>query len=95
MDITNNSVTEIKKSIDKTAISAQELDASMNKANNSVSELVESIKQVAGNTNVTASGVDEISAAVEQMNATINIGSEEVQTHSLLRQKKLLLQLKK
>jgi methyl-accepting chemotaxis protein len=73
VDITNNSVTEIKKLIDKTAISAQELDASMTKANNSVSELVASINQVAGNTNITSSGVDEISAAVEQMNATINM----------------------
>ncbi|WP_312476716.1 MCP four helix bundle domain-containing protein, partial [Neobacillus sp.] len=73
VDSTTKSVTEIKKSIDKTSFSAQELGASMNKANDSVSELVASIQQVAGNTNVTASGVDEISAAVEQMSASINL----------------------
>ncbi|WP_312476081.1 MCP four helix bundle domain-containing protein, partial [Neobacillus sp.] len=73
VDTTTKSVTEIKRSIDKTAISAHELDASMNKANDSVSELVASIQQVAGTTNVTASGVDEISAAVEQMSASINL----------------------
>jgi len=73
VDSTSKSVTEIKKSINITANSANKLDASMNKANDSVSELVASIQQVAGNTNVTASGVDEISAAVEQMSASINL----------------------
>ena len=44
------SVAEIQNSIDKTAISAQELDASMNIANDSVSALVASIQQVAAST---------------------------------------------
>jgi methyl-accepting chemotaxis protein len=73
VQITTESTNEIKSSIDRTAISARELDNSMNKAKDSVSELVASIQQVAGNTNVTASGVDEISAAVEQMSASINV----------------------
>ena len=73
VESTTNSISEIKKSIDQTAISAQVLDASMNKTNDSVSELVASIQQVSGNTNVTASGVDEISAAVEQMSASISL----------------------
>jgi methyl-accepting chemotaxis protein len=73
VETTINSVDEIKKSIDQSAGSAQELDSSMNKANDSVSELVASVQQVANNTNVTASGVDEVSAAVEQMSASIDL----------------------
>ncbi|WHY79709.1 methyl-accepting chemotaxis protein [Neobacillus sp. WH10] len=76
VETTTKSVTEIKNSIDKTAIGAQELEGSMNKANVSVSELVASIQQVAVTTNGTATDVDEISAAVEQMSASINIVAE-------------------
>jgi methyl-accepting chemotaxis protein len=71
--ITKTAVSEIKKSIERTATSAKELDSSMNITNDSVQELVRSIQQIAGSTNETAAGVDEISAAVEQMSATINI----------------------
>ena len=71
VNITSNSIDEIKGSINKTAINANALDASMDKTNDSVNELVASIQQVAGNTNVTATGVDEISAAVEQMSKSI------------------------
>jgi methyl-accepting chemotaxis protein len=73
VEVTNQSVTEIKKSVDHTSIGAQELEISMNKANDSVNELVASIQQVAGNTSITASSVDEISAAVEEMSASINL----------------------
>lgn len=73
VEVTNQSVTEIKKSVDNTSSGAQELENSMNKANDSVNELVASIQQVAGNTSITASSVDEISAAVEEMSASINL----------------------
>ncbi|MCM3567015.1 methyl-accepting chemotaxis protein [Neobacillus mesonae] len=73
VSVTTTSVTEIKKSIDRTAGSAKELDTSMNKANDSISELVASIQQVAGNTNSTSSNVDEVSAAIEEMGASINL----------------------
>ena len=73
VDITNHSVTEIKKSIQQTASSAEVLDLSMKKANDSVNELVASIQQVAVNTNMTASSVDEISAAIEEMSASVNL----------------------
>jgi methyl-accepting chemotaxis protein len=73
VDISNGSVEEIKNSIERTAISAQELDTSMNKANDSINALVASIQQVAAGTDVTTDSVDEISAAVEQMSASINI----------------------
>lgn len=73
VDITNQSVSEIKKSIDQTASSAQELDSSMKKANEAVRELVTSIQQVAGNTSSTSSSVDEISAAIEEMSTSINL----------------------
>ncbi|WP_242692169.1 methyl-accepting chemotaxis protein [Bacillus sp. MM2020_4] len=76
VDTTTHSVTEIRKSIDQTAASAQVLDTSMIKANDSVSELVISIQQTAESTNITASGVEEVSAAIEQMSASINIVSE-------------------
>ncbi|MCL6571460.1 MAG: hypothetical protein K6T88_07205, partial [Bacillus sp. (in: Bacteria)] len=68
-----NLIKEIKKNIDHSAVNAQELEGSMNKANDSVSKLVASIQQVAGNTSVAASNVEEISAAVEQMSASINL----------------------
>lgn len=73
VEISNKSVSEIKMSINKTAISSKELDSSMSKANDSVSALVSSIQQVAAGTDVTTSSVDEISAAVEQMSASINL----------------------
>lgn len=76
VDITTNSVTEIKSSIDKTATGAKELDQSMDLANGAVGELVASIQQVAGNTNEIAIGVDEMSAAMEQMSTSINLVAE-------------------
>jgi methyl-accepting chemotaxis protein len=69
-------IKEIKKNIDHSAVNAQELEGSMNKANDSVRNLVTSIQQVAGNTRVTASNVEEISTAVEQMSASINLVAE-------------------
>ncbi|MBO0961044.1 MCP four helix bundle domain-containing protein [Neobacillus sp. MM2021_6] len=76
VEVTTQSVSEIKKSIDQSATSAQELDDSMNKANDSINELVVSIQQVAGNTNIATSSVDEVSAAIEEMGASINIVAE-------------------
>jgi methyl-accepting chemotaxis protein len=73
VDISTLSVEEIKNSISRTALSAQELDASMIVANESVGALVTSIQQVAASTEVTTASVDEISAAVEQMSATISL----------------------
>lgn len=76
VDITTDSITTIRNSIDKTAASAEILDKSMSKANDSVSALVATIQQTAANTNVTAGSVEEISAAIEQMYASIHLVSE-------------------
>jgi methyl-accepting chemotaxis protein len=73
VEITTNSVAEIKKSIDQSAIAAQVLDASMDKTSDSLNELVSSIQEVAGNTTTTTSGVNEISAAIEEMSSTISL----------------------
>ncbi|WHZ05388.1 methyl-accepting chemotaxis protein [Neobacillus sp. YX16] len=73
MELSSKSVSEINVSINKTAISSQELDTFMSKANDSVNALVASIQQVAAGTDVTTDSVDEISAAVEQMSASINL----------------------
>lgn len=70
---TATSVNEIKRTINHTAKSSEELDAAMGQAKQSVIELVASIQQVAGNTNETASSVEEISAAIEQMSVSIHI----------------------
>ncbi|WML56474.1 methyl-accepting chemotaxis protein [Neobacillus sp. PS2-9] len=71
-----NLMKEIKKNIDHSANNAQELEGSMNKANDSVNKLVVSIQQVAGNTSLSASNIEEIAAAVEQMSASINLVAE-------------------
>ncbi|WML39357.1 methyl-accepting chemotaxis protein [Neobacillus sp. OS1-2] len=73
VDRTMTSISEIKKSIDESAASSQDLDTRMKKTNDSVSELVSSIQQVAGNTNMTSSSVDEISAAIEEMSVSVNL----------------------
>lgn len=73
VDVTTSSVEEIKKSIEQSAVSAQELDASMDKTTDSLNELVASIREVAGNTTTTTSGVNEISAAIEEMSSTISL----------------------
>lgn len=73
IDVTRSAVSEIKKSIDQSAVSARVLDSSMNNTNESVKDLVQSIQEIAVSTGETASGVDEISAAIEQMSATINM----------------------
>ncbi|WP_211170999.1 methyl-accepting chemotaxis protein [Bacillus sp. DNRA2] len=73
VEVTTSSVAEIKKSIDQSAIAAQELDASMDKTSDSLNELVSSIQEVAGNTTTTTSGVNEISAAIEEMSSTISL----------------------
>ncbi|MFJ7727750.1 methyl-accepting chemotaxis protein [Neobacillus sp. NPDC097160] len=70
---TTTSVNEIKRTINHTAKSSEELDAAMGQAKQSVIELVASIQQVSGNTNETASSVEEISAAIEQMSVSIHI----------------------
>nr|WP_246141159.1 methyl-accepting chemotaxis protein [Bacillus marasmi] len=73
VEITTNSVNEIKKSIDQSAVAAHTLDDSMDKTSDSLNELVSSIQEVAGNTTTTTSGVNEISAAIEEMSSTISL----------------------
>lgn len=72
VNLTRNSIVEIKKAIDISALSSKELDDYMKKAGFSVSQLAASIQQVSEKTNLTASDVDEISASIEQMGTSIN-----------------------
>ena len=71
--VTTKSVDIIDHSIDTSRISAQELEESMRKANESIVELAASIQKASGKTSDAATGVEEISSAMEQMSNSVNM----------------------
>lgn len=66
-----SSVNDMQRSVESAFTSANVLENSVTKTNQSLEEIVVSISQTAGNAENTASSVEEISAAIEEMSRSI------------------------
>lgn len=82
VDITTESVMEIKKLIDETANKVQILEEHMHSSSANTKELLAFVEKLASDTNGASSSIDEISAAIEQAGVSGNIVASSADTLS-------------